>query len=235
MRRHVNVAMKELVDSESAHKSLENQIYDILKELEEAGDYTKNEPISRITAKQFVEQVIIHTRNWVHVKRGRNTAVSFNAPMLGTAMNSYLRCPKAYRQFRSDDCFIQPSPSWMSKLKNMQKITHGPCVELCIPQPTYRGTGKEEWGQVGCDEMKASRGVGINVKNNEMTCMSNDFYDMNKIVKNLLDDDDIDKQYEPAVYVNQYCYRSLSGRVFNVMFFSTLALYQPMLPSNNLS
>ena len=81
--------------------------------------------------------------------------------------------------------------------------------------------------------MKMSCGVGINVKNNEMTCMSRDFYDMNRIVKNLLDDDVIEKQHKLAVYVNQYCYRSLSGRVFNVMFFSTMALYQPVLHSNN--
>ena len=79
-------------------------------------------------------------------------------------------------------------------------------MELCGPQPTYRGTGKEKWGQAGCDEMKMSCGVGINVKNNEMTCMSRDFYNMNRIVKNLLDDDEIEKQHEPAVYLNQYCY-----------------------------
>ena len=104
--------MKELIKSEAAHQSLENKIYDILKELEEAGDYTKDKPITRETVKQVVEQVIIHARNWVHVKRGRNTAVSFNASMLGTAMNNYLRFPKVYCQFRSEDgCFIQPSPS----------------------------------------------------------------------------------------------------------------------------
>jgi len=67
--------------------------------------------------------------------------------------------------------------------------------------------------------MKLDQGVGINVKNNEMTCMSSDFYDMNKIIKNLLDNEEIDKQHEPAVYVNQYCYRSTAGRVYNVMFF----------------
>ena len=49
--------------------------------------------------------------------------------------------------------------------------------------------------------------------------MSSDFYDMNKIVKNLLDDEEFDQQHTPDVYVNQYCYRSTAGCMYNAMFF----------------
>jgi len=118
MRKHTEAAINQLAESKESHQSLEDWIFLILKELEVDGNATKNERITRATAKQFVDQVVIHAQHWVHVKRGRNTAVSFNSLMLGTAMNNYLRSPVAYSQMRSDDCFIQPSPSWQGKLKS---------------------------------------------------------------------------------------------------------------------
>lgn len=42
---------------------------------------------------------------------------------------------------------------------------------------------------------------------------------MNKIIKNLLDEDEILNLEAPTVYVCQFCYRSTGGRIFNIMHF----------------
>ena len=49
-------------------------------------------------------------------------------------------------------------------------------MEMCIPQPMYRGTGEPcEWGQIGFDEMKVTCGVGVNAKSDVMGGITNDF------------------------------------------------------------
>ena len=74
-------------------------------------------------------------------------------------------------------------------------------------------------GEIGVNEVKLFGGVATNMKNDEMSGVSEDFYDLNKILKNLLDEDEIDPFQEPTIYVNQFCYRSTAGRVFNIAFF----------------
>ena len=79
--------------------------------------------------------------------------------------------------FHADSCFIEPSESYMNKkIKASQKVHDGFCVEMCIPQPMYRGTGEPcEWGQIGFDEMKVTCGVGVNAKSDVMGGITNDF------------------------------------------------------------
>ena len=160
----------------------------------------------------------MHAKNWVHTKRGKNTAVSYLPGVLGAAMNAYLRSPAAYRQFCCNSETIQLSESYLKKLKSLQHVTDGHCTETCVPQPTYCGPGTE-WGEIGCNEIHVTKGVMVNVKNNEVTGVCTDFYDITKIMKNLLDEDKIDQMEEQTVHVNQWCYRSTAGRIFNVMFF----------------
>ena len=134
-------------------------------------------------------------------------------------MNQYLRCPSAFQQFSEDGLEIMPSESYLQKLKAAQQVSDGFNVGLLLPQATYRGTGKFEVGEVACDEMKLERALRVNVKNNKVTGMESDFYDLGRIVKNLLDDKNVDEDKAPAVYVNQYCYRATDGRVYPVMCF----------------
>ena len=47
---------------------------------------------------------------------------------------------------------------------------------------------------------------------------------MNKIMKNLLDKDEIDDTEEPTKKVHQFSYHSTDGRIFNIMFFSNAGL-----------
>ena len=218
--KHAKQAMKDLATKKEVQQGLEDAIYIAMKEFERKGKCTKGEPITREMCKPLVDEFINHARNWVHTKRGKHTAVSYNPGVLGAAMNQYLRSPAAYRQWRRDSEIVQPSESYLKSLKSQQQVADGFCVETIVPQPTYRGSCMWiEWGHVGCDEIHITNGVAVNVKNNEVAGLCKDFHDITKIMKNLLDDDEIDNMEEPAVHAHQFCYRSTAGRIFNVMFF----------------
>ena len=48
---------------------LEKTIFELLKDLEARGAYTKNDSITRKSCKEFVEVVVSHAKNWVNVAR----------------------------------------------------------------------------------------------------------------------------------------------------------------------
>ena len=157
--------------------------------------------------KPLVDEFINHARNWVHTKRSKHTAVSYNPGVLRAAMNQYLRSPATYHQWRRDSEIVQPSENYLKSLKSQQQVADGFCVETIVPQPTYRGSCMWiEWGHVGCDEIHITNGVAVNVKNNEVAGLCKDFHDITKIMKNLLGDDEIDNMEEPAVHAHQFCY-----------------------------
>ena len=58
--------------------------------------------------------------------------------------------------------------------------------------------------------------------------ISKDFYDVNKIMKNLLDEDEIDQMEQLTVHVDQFSWRNTSGRDFNIIPFFNSGL----LPAN---
>jgi len=111
-----------------------------MKDLEASGKYTKNDPITREGCEPLVDEFVMHAKNWVKVKRGKNTAVSYIPAVLGAAMNQYLRSPAAYRQFCRDSETIQPSESYIKKPTSQQHVTDGFCTETIVPQQTYRGS-----------------------------------------------------------------------------------------------
>ena len=141
------------------------------------------------------------------------TGVSLNPEVLDTAMNTYyLRSPVAFRQFCNDSYIIQPSPSLMQKIKSEQHVTDGFCPEICIPQETYRGEGTIENDQIVCDEIHSTKGVVVNIKTKEIGDMFKDFFRVNKkIMKNLLDKDEINQMEQPIVHVSQFSFRKTLG------------------------
>ena len=76
-----------------------------------------------------------------------------------------------------------------------------------MPLQTYHSTGSIKQSQVGRDEMNLKRGILVNVKNNEMDDISYKFFDVSKIMKVLLDEDEIGTSKAPAVYVNKFSNR----------------------------
>ena len=204
MLKHTEKAMEELATKKEAQDGLWDMLYGELKKLKAKGAYSEKEPLTKQSCKRFIDEWVMHAKNWVHVQRGRPTAVSYIPSFIGPAMAQYLRSPASQRQFREDSCLIQPSASYLQKLKAGQHCSDGFNVECAVIQPTYRGTGTTEHGQIAWDKMKVTKGVLVNVKDNSVRGITKDFYDIGKIVTNLLDEDDIDEAEEPAVHVNQY-------------------------------
>ena len=134
---HMEKAMKNAATKKRVQVGLEETIFEVLKQLEANGKYTKNEPIIRASCKEFVEVTVSHAKNWVNVARGRKCAIRFHPKVLGVCMNQYLRCPAAAKPFCSDNCLVQPSPGYMKKIKAKQKITGGFFIEILIPQEIY--------------------------------------------------------------------------------------------------
>jgi hypothetical protein len=218
--KHLEKAMKDLATNKKSQQGLEEVIFNQMKASEATGKCSVNKPITKEMCKPLIDESIMHAKNWVHEKRGKNTAVRYLPGVLGAAMNQYLRSPATYRQWRRDSELVQPSESYLKALKSEQHVTNGFCVETIVPQPTYHGNKLVvEWGQIGCDEIHITKGQFVNVKNSVTSGFCADFYDMKQIMKNLLDEDEIDKTEEPALHAHQFCYRSTAGRIFNIMFF----------------
>jgi len=80
------------------------------------------------------------------------------------------------------------------------------------------GCGKE-WGQLACDEATISQGMVTNSKNNVTRGITNDFFELSRVMGNIMDSDDIESMDRPATKVNQWWYRATDGRMFCVMSF----------------
>ena len=75
----------------------------------------------------------MNAKNWTYVKCGKHTAVSFIPGVLGEALNQYLRSPATARQYMKDSEMVQPSESFLKKLKSQQQVVDGFCVETIVP------------------------------------------------------------------------------------------------------
>ena len=62
---HMEKAMKNMATKKEDQVGLEETIFEALKQLETNGEYTKNEPITRASCKDFVEVIVSHAKNWV--------------------------------------------------------------------------------------------------------------------------------------------------------------------------
>ena len=110
---HMEKAMKNMATKKEEQVGLEKPILEVLKQLEANSEYTKNEPITRASCKEFVEVIVSHAKTWVNVARDRKDTTRFHLRVLGACMNQCLRCPSAAKQLCSDNCLVQPSPGYI--------------------------------------------------------------------------------------------------------------------------
>ena len=135
----------------------------------------------------------------------------FNDTTVGAAMNSYLQMPAAFKQYCEDCVVIQPSASHVQMMKGAQELKNRFFLFMCLIQPAYYGTGTTEYGKIVCNEMNLESGLGFNIANDEQTALLNDFCNLNKIVRKLLDNEKVEEENILVVYVNQYCYLSINS------------------------
>jgi hypothetical protein len=63
-----------------------------------------------------------------------------------------------------------------------------------------------EWDQIGYGEIHINKGKSVTAKNNNISTFSPDFCGMTKAMKDLLEEDKIDKTEEPVVHTQHSCY-----------------------------
>lgn len=177
-------------------------------------------------------------KNLIYEKQGHKNQCRYSPDLMGLAMGLYLRSPCGYKQFRDHSPIIFPAASTLAAIRQKQGIKDGDdCIEMYEDQHLVRknyndkkkkknpdntnpigGNEYEEWGQIMSDEMKLQKDVAINIKTGETVGFSRDFFDVKKILRDLLADDSKIATTEPATYVNQYRYRGTNGRSFNCNF-----------------
>ncbi|EJK59784.1 hypothetical protein THAOC_19955 [Thalassiosira oceanica] len=83
----------------------------------------------------------------------------------------------------------------------------------------WRSGCGSEWGEVACDEATISQGMVTNSKNNVSRGITNDFFELRRVMSNITDSDTIESMDRPATKVNQWWFRATNGRMFCVMSF----------------
>ena len=173
---HFKKAAEKVVNDKSF---VEDAIFQTLKQIESKSKNNKGDEITKESAKRITEEIAMHCRNFVMQARGKPTAVRYIPSYMGAALNIYLRCPKAAEQARSDSVLAQPSRSCAQKIKSSQDVEDGFSPSCCLIQRTYRDEMMKleeeakklngEWGQIGFDEMKITKGVIMNATTGETT------------------------------------------------------------------
>ncbi|EJK72638.1 hypothetical protein THAOC_05811 [Thalassiosira oceanica] len=248
MRKHMVEAANDLVDA-CEKQTIPERLQALIDDIVEESPHENNEPISQHDAHRFVQSLAGHLKNWVKDQQGHSSAVRFDDDAFALAFNHFLRCPASYRQMRSDDCLVRPSESLFKKLKKDIGVKGGQSFNTAILQPFVRGdNGREEdsadasafmvdgvglginwsewrsgcgseWGEVACDEATISQGMVTNSKNNVSRGITNDFFELRRVMSNITDSDTIESMDRPATKVNQWWFRATNGRMFCVMSF----------------
>ena len=140
------------------------------------------------------------------------------AYLMGLSMAQYLPSgPSSYERDRGDLIVVIPSADRLSKIKQQQDVREGTCISIYEEQIITRRS-ELELGEIMCDEMKIKENILYNVSNKKVAGLTEDFVCRKKIMKNMLDDNDVDIFCHPATYVNQWRYGSVKGRSFNCEF-----------------
>jgi len=202
---------------------LRNKVARTLFELvqEENNSIGGSTSLSLKDVEPLIEMIMVEIKNQCRVWNDQSNQCRYSSKLLGIAMNLYLRSGRsAYEKFCEDSIQIYPSADYLAEIKQSQQITDGCCITQYEDQLKMRGDVKEEIGQLVVDEMKMTKDVIMNVKSNEIIGITKDFLSMKKIIKSWLDDKpgEIEDFNEPATHVNQWRYRSISGRSYNCEF-----------------
>ena len=79
-------------------------------------------------------------------------------------------------------------------------------------------TTPEIMGQLICNQMKLKSDIEFNVNINDVRGFTKDFANTRKIMTKFLDDEDVESYSKPANYVNQWRFRSVSVKTYNLEF-----------------
>ena len=201
---HLNQALDYAMNNRDALGAiLESSILQILKG--EAGkDRILDEcTLDKAKTKQIVDFVAELMKNQVHKLKGHKNRCWYSPYLMGLSMNLYLQSEAtAYDQLRADSVIIMASSDTLAKKKQAQKTMVGDCAIMYEKRlPARKFT--EDIGELICNEMKLKQNVVMNVNYNTVIDFTEDFINKKTILKNLLDDDELNNMCKPATQVCQ--------------------------------
>ncbi|EJK77622.1 hypothetical protein THAOC_00533 [Thalassiosira oceanica] len=216
---------------ESLKESLEEMIREQAKDDDEL-DFS--ELMSEQTTNELLDFIQQAMKNHSIKAVGKNN-FEYSPKLMGLAMSQYLRGPTAYMHWREESPVIIPHPDTMRHKKEKMNVRDGDCVaqyeRISLDLNVLESSAKK-WsnlqGEVIMDEMHLQGDVILNSSGNRTIGFSNDFVCRKKILKSLLDQNEVPNHHLPAVKVNQWMFRSVNGVVYLLEFW-----YNPELLNGN--
>ena len=163
---------------------------------------------------------------------GKPNMVKFTPAIYQSAVVLYLRSKVGYRDQRKLSPLIMPSPTTMDRLLRETRLNEGYSPKIYGNFfDEYVASNSPVIGQLIFDEMKLKTGVFWRTSDHTVCGFAT--ANQNSTIRSVLSDmiqnggDGTDEFYDtssPAVYVNQWRFRSIVNVIHNSNFFSTPVL-----------
>ena len=80
--QHLEKAIEDLATKKKSQQGLKEAIFDQMKVFKARRNCSENKQITKEICKSLIDEFIMHAKNWVHVKRVKNTAIGYLPSML---------------------------------------------------------------------------------------------------------------------------------------------------------
>jgi hypothetical protein len=195
----------------SNHKEFECQLLEALVSVTDVKlDTTLKE------CRDFVASVVNELQKFRNILEEKPKQVRFSPDLLWVAVNVWTTSPKAYKELKESGFIILPSQSTLAKLKKEARVKEGGCTKVYLRHAFHRKQ-TIEFGHLVCDEMKLVEGVAWLTKSHEVFGLAGKLLGLREDFLRILNCNDMK---EPAVYVNQWIYRSAFNEAFQCDFYN---------------
>jgi hypothetical protein len=157
---------------------------------------------------------------------GKNQQLRFAPKTIRMAMSLWLWDGKGYQEFQESTYYLLPSPQYLRKLKEEFRMKDGEDPKVYCRFKDERLRGKESAGMIGhlmADEIKLKSDIAYNCRNKEIIGFVGNKGSLNlrEEFANLLTSPEraSDDTKVPAVYANQWRFRSIHNKTHNAEFF----------------
>ncbi|EJK74435.1 hypothetical protein THAOC_03886, partial [Thalassiosira oceanica] len=199
----------------SIEESLEKHLAELT--VQQKGTKAKAEEIwSNTETQQLKDFIMMSLNNHVIKHLGKNN-YEYSPYLMGLAMDQFVRGKAQYKSQREKSLVVMPSLGTLENKLHRLKVREGECVIMHEKLKLYNGT-KTIVGQLMCDEMKLKGEVLLNTNSNEVVGVTEDFCSTKKILTSMIDGDAIGESYQPTTHVNQWRYRDVNGKTYNLCF-----------------
>lgn len=187
----------------------------------------------KLTASEitdFVESVVDNVIHKAKVMSGREKSIRFSAPLLRMALSLWTRSKKGYEELKETSQLILPCSRSMRRLQKKMRVKEGihpPVYGWFFDEHVSKKQPAVEHGHIIFDEMKLKSGIFWNTADHSLVgfaSQDNKVLTIDDDLQQLFRDDNIeaarmDSVEEPAVYVNQFRFRSIKNTIHNSEFF----------------